>query len=296
MSEAVMNEIVPDSSVRAVSNVRPSLLQSMAERYGMDTQAFEKTLRATVVPSNITNEQFAAFLLVANRYGLNPVLREIYAMPAKNGGIQPIVSVDGWLNIINSHPQFDGIEFTDHLDEKGELISITARIWRKDREKPIGVTEYMSECKRDTPTWKQWPRRLLRHKATIQCARYAFGFTSIMDLDEYERMERVNSAPRRSGPPPAPQTGTDTAPAQIGPPPAPEPELVAETLKDELLPDPDAYIAHLDEQMTEAATKDELDDIWDGHLDIRPRLPNEHRARARELLKKHYERFEETVT
>ena len=34
---------------------------------------------------------------------------------------------------------------------------------RKDREHPIIVTEYLSECRRDTPTWKQMPGRMLRH-------------------------------------------------------------------------------------------------------------------------------------
>jgi len=46
----------------------------------------------------------------------------------------------------------------------------------------------MSECRRDTPTWKRWPARMLRHKAAIQAARYAFGFAGIMEPDEAERM------------------------------------------------------------------------------------------------------------
>jgi hypothetical protein len=47
----------------------------------------------------------------------------------------------------------------------------------------------MAECKRDTDTWKKWPARMLRHKAAIQAARYAFGFAGIYDLDEAERMK-----------------------------------------------------------------------------------------------------------
>lgn len=182
----------------------PSITVAMADRYGMAPAAFEATLRATVVPKECTREQFAAFLLVAHEYGLNPVLKEIYAFPAKGGGIQPVVSIDGWVKLMNSHPQMDGIEFDDHVDEKKQLTAISARIYRKDRSHPIVVTEYMAECKRGTEPWKQWPHRMLRHKATIQAARYAFGYSNIFDPDEAERMGADVSGMRDVSPPPAP--------------------------------------------------------------------------------------------
>lgn len=171
-----------------------SVIYAMAERYGMERRAFEATLRATVVPANTSQEQFAAFLLVAKEYDLNPITKEIFAFPAKGGGIQPIVSVDGWCNIINSNPNFDGMEFTDVITD-GKLVSITCRIYRKDRSHPVECTEYMAECKRNTDTWRQWPSRMLRHKALIQCARYAFGLSGIVELDEAERQDMIDVTP-----------------------------------------------------------------------------------------------------
>lgn len=177
-----------------------SVLVDMADRYGMEPAAFEATLRATVCKGNVSREEFAAFLVVAKEHRLNPLTKEIYAFPAKGGGIQPIVSIDGWARIINEHPQLDGIEFDDHLDDTGALTAITCRIWRKDRRLPVLVTEYMAECRRQTDTWRTWPARMLRHKALIQCARYAFGFSGIVDPDEFERMESVRDVtPRESG-------------------------------------------------------------------------------------------------
>jgi phage recombination protein Bet len=172
----------------AVATIEPpSVLGSMAERFGMDRRAFEATLRGTIMPANTSNEQCAAFLLVAKQHGLNPFTKEIFAFPSR-GGIQPVVSVDGWMKLINSHPQFDGMEFVDAFDAAGKLASVTCKIFRKDRAHPVSVTEYMAECFRQTDTWKQWPARMLRHKAAIQAARYAFGFAGIMEPDEYERM------------------------------------------------------------------------------------------------------------
>lgn len=183
-----MNALV-ETSARQLS-----VIGDMADRFGMDKRAFEATLMATVMPSHgkdVSQEQVAAFLLVAKKYALNPFTKEIYAFPAKGGGIQPIVSIDGWLKIINDHPQFDGMEFDDKFDGEEALTAVTCRIFRKDRGRPVEVTEYMAECKRPTEPWQKWPARMLRHKAAIQAARYAFGFSGIMEPDEAERMDSV---------------------------------------------------------------------------------------------------------
>lgn len=167
---------------------QPGVIAAMADRFQMDPRAFEATLRATIMPKDCSREQVAAFLIVAKQHDLNPFTKEIFAFPAR-GGVQAIVSIDGWMRLINSHPQFDGMEFDDHFGGEGEtLTAITCKIHRKDRSHPVEVTEYMSECYRDTETWKRWPTRMLRHKAAIQAARYAFGFAGIMEPDEAERM------------------------------------------------------------------------------------------------------------
>lgn len=179
-----MNAVVPMQQA--------GIYEEMASRYGMNREAFERTLMATVMPKEgATREQTAAFLLVAKQHGLNPFTKEVFAFPSRGGGIQPVVSVDGWMKLMNQHPEFDGLDFEDRLDANGALVSVTCIVHRKDRGHPIRVTEYMSECRRDTDTWKRWPARMLRHKAAIQAARYAFGFAGIMEPDEVERMDEV---------------------------------------------------------------------------------------------------------
>ncbi|MGV1787326.1 MULTISPECIES: recombinase RecT [Agrobacterium] len=187
-----------------------SLVDSMAAKYEMEPQAFMGAVKATCIKGDCSNEQFAAFLMVAKEYDLNPLTKEIYAFPDR-GGITPIVSIDGWMNLINSHPQFDGMEFVDNMGDDGKLYSVECKMYRKDRQRPTTVIEYMSECSRQTDPWKKWPNRMLRHKSAIQCARYAFGFSGIMEPDEYERMkdvtpssqpsvmERLRSAPQQPG-------------------------------------------------------------------------------------------------
>jgi phage recombination protein Bet len=188
----------PAPTATAIAPQRRSVLMDVASRFGMEPQAFEATLRATVVPSGATREQFAAFLVVAREHDLNPLTKEIYAFPAKGGGIVPIVGVDGWVKMMNRHPQFDGIDFETVLDG-GKIVSTTAIVYRKDRTRPVRVTEYMAECQRQTDPWKQSPSRMLRHRALIQGVRVAFGFAGVMDEEEFERGGMIDVTP-----PPAP--------------------------------------------------------------------------------------------
>jgi phage recombination protein Bet len=155
----------------------------LAERFALGN-ASEATeiLKATAFKGPATDAQMTALCVVAQQYGLNPFTRELYAFPDRNNGIVPVVGVDGWSRIINDNAQFDGMDF------KQDDESCTCTIYRKDRSHPIVVTEYMTECKRDVAPWKSHPRRMLRHKAMIQCARLAFGFAGIYDQDEAERI------------------------------------------------------------------------------------------------------------
>lgn len=159
-----------------------SALSVMAQRFNCEPSKLLETLKSTAF-KNATSEEMMALVVVANEYNLNPFTKEIFAFPAKGGGITPVVSVDGWIRLMNSHPQMDGIEF-DEVEKDGKPFSCTAIIWRKDRTRPTKVTEYFSECYRNTDPWNTKPRRMLKHKATIQCARTAFGFTGIKDEDD----------------------------------------------------------------------------------------------------------------
>lgn len=174
-------------------------IAALAARLSIDEKEMTGIVMNTLMKAKgnngaqVSNEEFVTFLAIANEYKLNPLTKEIYAF-ANRGAIQPIVSIDGWLKIINTHPQFDGMEFEDSLDSEGKLSAITCRIYRKDRSRHIEVTEYLSECQDKSgksEPWKKWPARMLRHKATIQGARYAFGLSGIVDPDEAERIESV---------------------------------------------------------------------------------------------------------
>ena len=167
-----------------MTNIVSTQIQCLAKNLnmqGVDEAHLKHTLVNTVF-KGANDEQLVTLMIVANQYKLNPFTKEIYAFPSR-GGITPIVSVDGWVRIINDNPLTDGIQFEQ------DDVSCTCKIYRKDRTHPTVVTEYLDECQGNTEPWKKYPKRMLRHKALIQCARVAFGFSGIYDEDEAKRID-----------------------------------------------------------------------------------------------------------
>jgi phage recombination protein Bet len=188
------------------------LITQLATESGMDRSNYWNTIKATVMPQQATTEQVIAFLSVARAHNLNPITKEIYAFPSK-GGVMPIVGVDGWLKMANAHPMFDGME-TEEVREGGDILAVRCVVHRKDRSHPVTATEYMSECKRNTEPWRQWPVRMLTNKAMIQAIRRAFSFAGIYDPDEGERIREAEVVEIRSDAD-AVQTATADKTAQL---------------------------------------------------------------------------------
>ncbi len=224
----------------------PSLIRKFAEKYEVDPDKLMDTLKSTAFrqrgDQQVTNEQMMALMVVSDQYGLNPFTREIYAYNDK-GAIVPLVSIDGWLRIINEHPQFDGMDFR-YADEwetmnRGKPCPawVECIIYRKDRSRPTVVREYLDECYQaprgdkgfDGP-WQNVTKRFLRHRAIIQCGRVAFGFAGLTDADEHQRIvdmgeaEVVDTVPQ-------PNSKSQRTPAT-----APRPSLIEQADADGVLP------------------------------------------------------------
>lgn len=208
---------------------RASLVTRFADKYHIEPSKLMDTLKATAFRQRgdmfVTNEQMAALLIVADQYKLNPFTKEIFAFNDK-GAIVPVVSVDGWSRIINEHPAFNGLEFAyaeNQVTMPGgaklcpEWCEI--RIYRKDRDHPTVVREYLDEVyqaprgdKGYAGPWQSHTKRFLRHKTLIQGARIAFGFAGIYDEDEASRIVDAQPVQQVQRPP------VDVTPAPAGRP------------------------------------------------------------------------------
>lgn len=188
---------VPDAAAStttaSVKAKTQSLIARLATRFGVDpnkllrcltTQVFKQTEGAT-----LSNEELMVLLLVCENFGLNPFNREIFAFRGRGGDIVPIVSLDGWCKIVRSQKDFNGMSFrfsdstvkvNGCAGELPEYVECSIRL--KGVDTPVTIQEYMVECFNDRSiVWKKWPRRMLRSRAFIQCARLAFSLTGLYD-------------------------------------------------------------------------------------------------------------------
>lgn len=161
-------------------------LSALTEQLGMtDYNELAGILKNTIMPK-ASDEEMAAFALVCSTYKLNPLTREVYAFPTKAGGIMPMIGIDGWLKIAHSHPDYAGMGWAEGAEDNDRWCECT--VWLKSTpEHPVTIREYLSECRQaSSPVWAQRPKRMLRHRATIQAIRYALGISGVSDADDYE--------------------------------------------------------------------------------------------------------------
>lgn len=180
-----------DKAPRVADPTKQKIIIEAAGTFGVEPELVYPVITSTVLkPAKATDPmptlpECIAFLIVCMHYKLNPFLKEIHGF-AKGGKVTPIVGIDGWITLINGQPLMNGIETEMHfanVDDR-KPHSCTCRIYIKDRDRPVEITEYHDECVRPTDQWGKMPCRMLRHKSIIQCARVAFGLSGLYDPDE----------------------------------------------------------------------------------------------------------------
>ena len=165
------------TKTRSVKQISPvaKALKCAAQAVGVTPKDLSAWFSQYPQLSEATQE--SCLRLIAE-YRLNPRADEIDLIQFEEGRWQVFITVNGWAKLINAHPAFCGIEFSEASElEEGVPIWMGCAIYRTDRVKPIVIREYFSEMKTEHAAWQQMPRRMLRHRAMQQCARLAFGIT-----------------------------------------------------------------------------------------------------------------------
>ena len=165
------------NKTRSVKQISPiaKALKHAAQAIGVTPPSL--TTWFSQYPQLSETTQESCLRLIAE-YRLNPRADEIDLVQFEEGRWQVFITVNGWAKLINAHPAFCGIEFSEASElEEGVPIWMGCTIYRTDRIKPIVIREYFTEMKTEHAAWQQMPRRMLRHRAMQQCARLAFGIT-----------------------------------------------------------------------------------------------------------------------
>jgi hypothetical protein len=161
----------PRQSITAMATLLSKEISKSASSLDLD----EADLRAWIyLQQSAPSTAMVALLRTMRHLQLDPLSDEISLIQHEDGHWQAHITIEGCCALLNRHPQFDGLTFTQsdtNITGVPEWIECT--IYRRDRAVPITVREYLVEVQADKPLWKKMPRRMLRHRALQQCVRLA---------------------------------------------------------------------------------------------------------------------------
>jgi hypothetical protein len=146
-------------------------LANTAQQLHLDPEELSAWLDLQV---EVPAKTILALLRTMQNLRLDPLLDEIGFTQYEDSHWQVFITVNGCSKLLNQHPQFNGLSFTQSerlIEEVPEWIECS--IYRKDRILPITIREYFIEVKAEQAIWQKMPRRMLRHRALQQCVRMA---------------------------------------------------------------------------------------------------------------------------
>lgn len=161
----------PQQSIMAMASLLNKEITKSAASLDLD----EAELRAWLhLQQSAPSTAVLALLRTMRHFKLDPLCDELSLMQHEDGHWQAHVTIEGCYTLLNRHPQFNGLTFSESdTSIVGIPEWIECTIYRRDRAMPISVREYLVEVQADKPIWKKMPRRMLRHRAMQQCVRLA---------------------------------------------------------------------------------------------------------------------------
>ena len=150
------------------------------------------TLKATVA-KDTTDHELDMFIQQCKATGLNPFKKEIWCIVTgkeNSRKVQMMTGLHGYLQIANSHPQFDGIEYSYgpviKLKAGSKEIEaydwVEARVYRKDRTRPQVYRANWSESAQDLVSkfgnlmqWALRPKYMLQKVSECHALKRAFA-------------------------------------------------------------------------------------------------------------------------
>lgn len=185
------------SETRAVANLSAS-----------EILAGLNTVRSVLAP-DLTPEELRLFAMVANRSGLDPFAKQVYAVKRK-GRVTFQTGIDGYRSIAARTGLYDGQdepEYGPWIDGPvGHPESATVRVYRKGVSRAIAATAFWDEYVPDAGQsgngdvmWRKMPRVMIAKVAEALALRKAFPYdpenrqgigADIYTADEMAQAER----------------------------------------------------------------------------------------------------------
>lgn len=148
------------------------------------------------VAKNATDDELALFIHVANKSGLDPFAKQVYAI--KRGGAMTIqTGIDGFRLVASRTGQHAGTdEAVFEEDDQGRPIKATVTVWKivAGQRVPFAASARMSEYNAGQGLWTKMPYAMLAKCAEALALRKAFP-ADLSGIYTNEEMAQADEAP-----------------------------------------------------------------------------------------------------
>lgn len=138
--------------------------------------------------ADVSDQELVMFLNLCKYQKLNPFLNEAYLIKFQGHPAQIVTSKEAFMKRAESHDEYNGLEAGIIVEREGQMVEIEgavslkndvllggwAKVYRKDRERPIVVKISMEEFSKSQATWKKMPNNMIRKTAIVNALREAF--------------------------------------------------------------------------------------------------------------------------
>lgn len=142
-----------------------------------------KLIKSTIA-KDCTDTELSLLLYQADRLGLDPLQKQIWAVKYEGKAALIFVGRDGYLQFAHKSGQFDGMETT--IEGDGDNQIATTKVFRKDMSHPITVAVKMKEYNKHMGTWVQMPETMLKKVSQAQALRQAFAISGVYSPEEMD--------------------------------------------------------------------------------------------------------------
>lgn len=185
-------------------NTQPELLKEKLEHLASTIHCQERELLLWLdhikarLPKQDSDQILFVLICIIHlieKYELDPLLGDVQCWH-EDGEMHFGISISGLMRLLHRQPQFCGIAFNESPDlGSGVPHWIECVITRTGQYPAYIAREYFEEVKKTSALWQEMPRRMLKHRAAQQAARYAFGieFHQSFSLEQPSQRAPSNS-------------------------------------------------------------------------------------------------------
>lgn len=163
--------------------------------------------------ANLNASEWDTFLEIGKASGLNPFLKEIWAVKYNSNAAQIFIGRDGYRifavqskdydgHIVSSIYSNDSLSINDgkvsheyKLSNRGNLIGAICTVYKKSTSVPVYVSVELSEYNTKRSVWCDKPETMIKKVAEAQALRMAFPRQFNGTYSEYEIWDESQKAP-----------------------------------------------------------------------------------------------------